>query len=56
MAACQTHSKAAFCGCTLTYLETHYRLRDLEQVRAQLLRGELPRPLVAAATACRSRA
>jgi hypothetical protein len=56
MAACQANSNAAFCGCTLTYLESHVALQDLERLQAQLFTGALPRPLVAAATACRSRA
>lgn len=57
MASCQVHANAAYCGCTLSYLENHVPASDLGQLQAQLFStGSLPKPLLTAAVVCSSKA
>ena len=56
MASCQVQANASYCGCSLSYLESHVPVEGLGRLQAELFSSRtLPKPLLAAATACRSR-
>jgi hypothetical protein len=55
MSGCQGQGNASYCGCTLSYLESHVPIEDLGGLQAELFSGRSPKPLIAAVAACRSR-